>query len=124
MDSNTRAVPELTVAAQTKIMVGLVELVAICNGTARAKGFWDEPRRPAEMNMLQVTELAECTEWHRKGNPRSDHIPDFSGMEEELADCIIRICDMAGGLGFNLPAALIAKLQYNQNREFMHGKRF
>lgn len=124
MDSNKRSVPELTVAAQTKIMTGLVELVSICHGTADAKGFWNEPRRPAEMNMLQVTELAECTEWARKGNPKSDHIPDFTGMEEELADCIIRICDMAGGMGFNLPAALIAKLQYNQNREFMHGKKF
>lgn len=124
MESEQRKVPELSVASQTKIITGLIELVQICHGTAAAKGFWDKPRDVARMLMLQVTELAEACEWDRKGNPKSDHIPDFTGIEEELADAVIRICDMAGGMGLNLPSALIAKMQYNQNREFMHGKKF
>ena len=42
-----------------------------------------------EKTMLVVTELSEMVEGIRMGNPPSPHIPEFSAMEEEMADAII-----------------------------------
>ena len=41
--------------------------------------------------MLMVGELAEAHEGLRHNNPPSEHIPEFSALEEEMADTIIRI---------------------------------
>jgi len=90
----------------------------------KAKGFWDEKRNDGEALMLVVTELAEGLEYLRKGNGPSDHIPDFLGIEEEIADAVIRLMDFAGGRGFRLPEAIVAKLAYNRTRPHKHGKSF
>lgn len=37
-------------------------------------------------------------------------------LEVELADAVIRIFDMAGGLDLDLGGALVEKLEYNKNR--------
>jgi NTP pyrophosphatase (non-canonical NTP hydrolase) len=37
-------------------------------------------------------------------------------VEVELADALIRICDLAGYLGLDLGGAYRAKLEYNENR--------
>jgi NTP pyrophosphatase (non-canonical NTP hydrolase) len=71
--------------------------------------------------LLMHTELSEAVEYLRKGNPKSDHIPEFSGVEEELADTIIRICNFAYCRDFNLGKAIIAKLRFNETREPKHG---
>ena len=51
--------------------------------------------RISQRLMLIVSELAEAMEALRHGNPPDSHIPEFSGMEAELADAIIRIADLA-----------------------------
>lgn len=43
------------------------------------------------------------------------------GFDSELADVIIRIGDLAGALGLDLEAAVMAKLQFNRARPFRHG---
>ena len=63
------------------------------NDNARAHGWWDAERNNGEMIALMHSELSEALEAERHGNPPSDHIPKFSGMEEEFADVIIRIMD-------------------------------
>jgi NTP pyrophosphatase (non-canonical NTP hydrolase) len=91
------------------------------NAIARDKGWWQADRNEAEMIMLMVTELAEAVEGLRHGNPPSDHIPAFSAVEEELADCIIRIMDYGQAKGYRVAEALVAKVAFNRTRPFMHG---
>ena len=54
-------------------------------------------------------------EGYRK-NLMDDKLPHRSMLEVELADAVIRIFDMCGGLGLDLSGAIYEKLEYNQNR--------
>jgi hypothetical protein len=61
----------------------------------------------------------------RHGNPPSDHIPEFSAVEEELADTIIRIMDFGFAHNYRVAEALVRKHEFNRTRPHMHGgKRF
>lgn len=91
---------------------------------ARDKGFWDNPRNDSEMIMLAVTELAEAVEGLRHGNPPSDHIPEFTAVEEEFADAIIRLAEQAAGRGWRVGEAIEAKRAFNRTRPIRHGKHF
>jgi NTP pyrophosphatase (non-canonical NTP hydrolase) len=66
-------------------------------------------------------ELSEALEYYRKGNGPSDHIPEFSGVEEEFADVFIRLMNMAVRMKLRLPEAMIAKQAFNAARPFKHG---
>jgi len=117
----------------------------------KAKGFWPLNRNVGEALMLIVSELAEGIEAHRAGRhanldayedvyesiatEQSDasgdlahecafkaHIKD--SFEDEMADAIIRILDLCGGLGINIGKHLYMKLQYNANRPHKHGKSY
>lgn len=85
------------------------------------KGWWDKERNTGEVIALMHSELSEMLEWVRDGNPKSDHISEFSGIEEELADLIIRIMDYAGGNKLRVAEAIIAKYKFNLNRPRKHG---
>lgn len=94
---------------------------------AHDKGFWEdgvENRNDSEMLMLAVTELAEAVEALRHGDPPDDKIPDFSGAEAEIADCVIRLMDQCAARGWRLPEAIEAKHRYNMTRPRKHGKKF
>lgn len=53
----------------------------------------------SEACLLIVTEVAEATEGLRKGL-MDDKLPHRPMIEVELADVLIRLCDMAGGFKF------------------------
>ncbi|MBN1858712.1 hypothetical protein JW848_05860 [Candidatus Bipolaricaulota bacterium] len=89
--------------------------------TAREHGWWDRSRSTGEVLMLMVTELAEAMEAYRIGNPPSEKIPRFTQIEEELADCLIRMLDFAAAEGLDLEGALAAKAAYNASRPYRHG---
>lgn len=72
-------------------------------------------RNVGEMLMLTVSELAEAMEGHRK-NLRDDKLPHRPMLEVELADALIRVCDMAAGLGLDLAGAVAEKLEFNAHR--------
>jgi NTP pyrophosphatase (non-canonical NTP hydrolase) len=88
------------------------------------RGFWEEEHEDAVRLMLMVTELAEACEAIRHSNPPDDKIPEFSGLESELADVILRIMDMAQARGLRVAEALLAKITYNATRGYKHGKAF
>jgi NTP pyrophosphatase (non-canonical NTP hydrolase) len=98
---------------------GLLQAAAF--NTARDKGWWDKDPNHAEQIALMHSELSEALEFLRHGNPQSDHIPEFSGLEEELADVIIRIMSYAGKTGLKISEAVLAKMEFNAGRPHMHG---
>ena len=91
---------------------------------AIAHGWWNEERSFGEIIALMHSELSEALEYDRKGNGQSDHIPEFTGVEEELADVVIRIFDYCGRKNLRLGEAIIAKMQFNESRPYKHGKRY
>ena len=101
------------------ILAGLIDMVHDSNLKA---GWWTDlstggkkQRNVGELLMLCVSELAEAMEGHRKSK-MDDHLPTRPMLEVELADTIIRIFDMAGGLGLDVAGAFVEKLQYNAKR--------
>lgn len=92
---------------------------------AVSKGWWKGDRNNGEIIALMHSELSEALEGLRHGNPASEHIPAFSAVEEEFADVVIRIMDVALARGWKVADAIVAKIEFNRGREYMHGgKRF
>jgi NTP pyrophosphatase (non-canonical NTP hydrolase) len=139
---------------ENDILKGLVALGIITNDMSREKGFWDPhpvfekimasgelaavltqderrvieqkfDRNDGEALMLMVSELGECLEAMCK-NPDepSEHIPDFTAVEEELADLVIRVAEFARGRNYSLAGAVLAKIKFNASRPHKHGKQF
>jgi len=119
-----------------------------CHGQARENGWWtdlatnedltstgyplhDPKKNVGELLALVHSEVSEALEGHRK-RLMDDKLPHRTMLEVELADAVIRIFDMAGGLGLDVPGAIAEKLQFNAtrhdhqiaNRRDVGGKRF
>ena len=112
---------------------------------SKQHGFWDgEAANIPTKLMLIVSEISEAMEAHRKNNfalgnghiqgvlgwvSDKDFIEHFERTEkdtfqDELADAVIRILDLAEYYGIDLQAHIKAKHRYNTTREFMHGKKY
>ena len=109
--------------------MNLDELSEQLNDTATEKGFWDPLKRMEEQDgfvffakqiAMIHSEATEVLEAMRK-NKGQDQIV------EELADILIRVCDLYGGLKRYgavqdaLHETLERKANFNKTREKMHG---
>ena len=103
-------------------------------------------RNDAELLMLIVSELGEALEALRKGDrqiSKKDYnnlkVKEIGGViiggfkfprwkkdtfEDELADAVIRILDLAEARGIDLEWQIMKKLEYNKSRPYKHGKKF
>lgn len=106
----------------------LQQMCGFANETARANGFYDNCASEISQKITALAliheEVAEATRALRKGNPESEKIPGFRLLEEELADIVIRVCDLAGEHNLELGAAIKAKMAFNLTREYKHGQKF
>jgi hypothetical protein len=64
---------------------------------------------------LSHSEISEAMEGHRKGL-KDDKLPHRPMIEVEIADAIIRLCDLAGALRLDLGGAISEKLAFNAVR--------
>lgn len=101
---------------------GIDELTYKCHSLSASAGWWndckDVPDRyvvPTKIALIH-SEISEAMEGYRK-DKMDDHLPHRPSIEVELADAIIRICDLAGYLELDLGGALVEKVEYNQDRE-------
>jgi NTP pyrophosphatase (non-canonical NTP hydrolase) len=108
-EAKTSFVTEMSVKAQAVYTI------------AKSKGWWDEKRENGTLIALMHSELSEALEADRHGNPPSGHIPEFSGIEEEMADVVIRVMDFCEGRSFRLAEAIEAKIAFNSTRAYKHG---
>jgi len=110
---------------EIKNFVGMFNLVSReVNRISQEHGFWDEERNDGEVMALIHSEVSEALEALRDNNPTSSRLVQFTSVEEELADVIIRVMDYAWGNQLSLARAILAKMEYNEGREFMHGRSF
>lgn len=71
-----------------------------------------EYKIPAVLCLI-TSEVSEALEAFRKN--------DRANFNEEIADSLIRILDLCGGLGIDIDTEVAAKLEKNKARGFRHG---
>lgn len=123
-------------------------LTYFAHGQARSNGWWTEllsgadltssgypliapTKNVGELLCLVHSEISEAMEGARKVL-MDDNLPHRTMLEVELADAVIRIFDISGGLGLDVAGAVAEKLAYNaqradhkpENRRAEGGKRF
>lgn len=93
-----------------------------------SKGWFDEDRSVGDLVALLHSEVSEVLEAYRtfKFQDATERIPNADldkpeGVGAEMADCLIRLLDMAKRWDIDLPAEFTRKMAYNWTRPYRHG---
>jgi hypothetical protein len=101
------------------------ELMRAAGDGARRRGWYDVPTSLPEQLALLHSEVSEVLEDFRAGRePDSIWIDDKNkphGIPIELADVVIKACEIADRYGIPLAAAVVTKLDWNSTRPHRHG---
>ena len=95
-----------------------VDLLVIEAVEANIRAGWvtrDQPVDVPRAIALIHSELSEALEADRK-DLMDDKLPHRKGIEVELADAVVRICDLAGRLNLDLGGAIYEKMKFNETR--------
>lgn len=131
---------------KNKIMIN--DLAKQVHENAKSKGFFDSPKNIGEMLCLIHSEVSEALEADRNNNYADNHYLQEmeaegytwkdsemsfrsafekcikNSFEDELADIMIRVMDLAAFKGIDLEYHIKHKMQYNSLREYKHGKAY
>jgi hypothetical protein len=100
-------------------------LSARIEAMSKKNGFWEgDSVNDFRKLCLVHSELSEITEALRDGNPPDKHLPQFKSATVEKADTIIRIIEWAAHNDPELCQAILAKMAFNETREYLHGRKF
>lgn len=111
--------PEEQQVEATEAPVGVDALVSIAgiakeiHLNALAHGWWDTDRKIPELLCLIHSEVSEVLEAYRN--------EDIDNIKEEMADIVIRVFDMAEGLGIDIQSEILKKHEINKSRPYRHG---
>lgn len=89
--------------------------------STKKRGFDPENLETTKLLMMQASEIFEAFDAYRCNDGQSEKCPEFTHLEEELADAVLRIMIDSSAKGWNTAGACIAKDAYNQTRPLMHG---
>lgn len=124
-------------------MLSINDFVKEVGENAVNHGWWEQERSFGELIALCHSELSEALEEYRENVPgkklNRDPLSTYysgggyvaseptegcdkpEGIPSELADVIIRICDMCHHYGIDLEKILLDKHEYNKTRPYKHG---
>ena len=117
----------------------LNEITHAAHANSMDKGFWDDQKLAVNATRLDRervqrtipeklalihTEVSEALEDYRDGVmvTTMDAKGKPVGFPSELADIVIRVMDVCGGLGIDLDEEIRLKVAYNRRRPAMHNK--
>lgn len=106
---------------ETKFRLAFDQQIVNAYRTACEHGWHDVEREDGTLLALIHSEISEAVQALRDGNPVDAHCKDFSSLEIELADAVIRIMDYAGSRNLDIAGAILAKMEYNRTRPLRHG---
>lgn len=103
--------------------MNLNELADEIHETAKSKGWWEKDRNFGEALALIHCEVSEAMEAYRDGDNFLSIGENLKpeGVPAELADVIIRVLDLCGGLMIDIEGAVRLKMKYNATRPYRHG---
>lgn len=115
----------MTVDEEIRFLNGLRKIQKEVYQNSIDKGFWEGEAASLDKKVLLIhSEVSEITEAMRVGNPPYEKNPNFTDIEMECADVVIRVMDYCESQGYDLGNAILAKHEINKKRPHMHGKAF